>query len=168
MKQIASEHNVQQLQQIFDCLGRYGGIIRTADPKKDWDLKVYTDDVTELEEEEFLSPRKLSEDEIQIVIGMSNGTFTDPQFLLVAKMDDDKLKEVEIMYRFSRLITGNFYTTNDDMFIMYGANGEVGKEKDDEPLKKQFTEFLALATRDVYLKNPAEVEKFTNYVSKMY
>lgn len=146
MGKIATKEATKQLQQLFDFLGEYGGVIKTSAPDNWWDL--------DLEVEIIENSRK------QIIIGIFevvNGDVVyDPKFEVDLFMDDKRIKEVEIKSCEANGLFGPMFVDTNDILHAMGS-----KEKDQLGLVQRFSIFMRNMTEvGPYLKEPKEVRKY--------
>ena len=87
MGKMATKKAAKQLQQLFDFLGEFGGVIETDKPENWWNL--------DLEVEQIEGDKK------NILVGVytsvSGDVIYDPVFRVVAREEDDKIVEVEVL-----------------------------------------------------------------------
>lgn len=142
---IADEKSKQQLQLIFDYLGKFGGVITTDDPGTWWNL--------DLEVHEIHG--KMKPCFIGVFSFINDDVIFDPKFELYLVMDGDKIEEVRIMECEETTMMGTTYVDGDDKLHGFGVI-----EDDPYGLVERFSNFMKNMTEvGPYLKNPATVEK---------
>ncbi len=152
--QKATKNSVKLLQKIFDTLGKYGGTIVTKEPGSWWNLYVDADD-SEVE-------GKITS-QIGVYKDVNSDIMFDPIFKIQMEMDGDRIKNADIFYCEATTIFG---TTHIDGNNILTATFSSEREKDDIGLKERFEGFLInMAEEGPYLSDPAEVKKYTKYLS---
>lgn len=147
MGKMATKKAAKQLQQLFDFLGEFGGVIETDKPENWWNL--------DLEVEQIEGDKK------NILVGVytsvSGDVIYDPVFRVVAREEDDKIVEVEVLECEENTVLGTSTVDGDDMIHRLGTT-----EKDTFGLKKRFKSFMDNMTENgPYLTEPRSVKKYT-------
>lgn len=147
MGKMATKKAAKQLQQLFDFLGEFGGVIETNMPENWWNL--------DLEVEQIEGDKK------NILVGVyssvSGDVIYDPVFHVVAREEDDKIAEVEVLDCEETTVLGTSTVDGDDMIHGFGTT-----EKDPFGLKNRFTSFMDNMTGSgPYLTEPKSVKKYT-------
>ncbi|MCR4641723.1 MAG: hypothetical protein K5697_06810 [Lachnospiraceae bacterium] len=152
MGKFASEEAIENLQKIFDFLGKYGGAITTKNPTNWW--KLYVD--TDLRDDGRIATQ------IGIHSDLNGDTIFDPIFRIAVTWEDDKIKEVEIFSCEETTVFGTSVVDADDMISMSGI-----REKDEYGLVERFDSFMHnMAEVGPYLRDPEKVVKYDSYLSE--
>ena len=143
----ASKRSTEQLQQVFDLLGEFGGVIETKSPEAWWSLDVEVIDI--------------DKDKKDVVIGVFkniNGDIMfDPQFELTLTMQGDKIVEAVIHQFVQTTLVGTTVVSDDDMICFYGI-----REKAPKGLRDLFEGFMKTVTEiGPYLTDPKSVTRYT-------
>ena len=143
----ALKKSVEQLQQIFDVLGEYGGTIETKKPENWWTLDLEVVDI--------------DGDKKDIMIGVFkefNGDIMfDPQIKLTLTMGNGKVVDAEIHEFSNTTIFGTSVVDADGMLHMNGMT-----EKSPQGLRGLFEGFMNnMVEQGPYLKDPKKVTKYT-------
>ena len=142
----ALKKSVEQLQQLFDFLGEYGGSIETNNPGIWWTL--------DLEVECVYDEKK------DILIGVFNTVngdiMFDPQVKLTLTMKDGKIEEADIIEYSNTTIVGTSVVDAEGYIHMNGI-----KEKYPKGLRSLFEGFMDnMVEVGPYLKEPKNVIKY--------
>lgn len=142
MGKMASGKAVEQLQQIYNQLGEFGGIIETKNPENWWSLSL-----------------QLNDDKTKCSVGVFsklNGDYIyDPGFHLNIKLNDGTITEAEILDCVETTILGTTRVDGNDMISGFGI-----VEKDECGLEKRFSNFMNnMTVAGPYLSDPAKVTK---------
>ncbi|MCR5654022.1 MAG: hypothetical protein K6G07_00055 [Lachnospiraceae bacterium] len=146
MAKQATDQARQQLQKVFDKLGKFGGTIQTKKPEewKTFDLEV----------------ERMDKETKDIMIGVFHSVDGEvlfyPQFRLSLKMEEDSIVEAYIHNCIKQTIFGTTEIDSEDLITGFG-----NVEKTTPGLEQEFTDFMEdIAKKGPYLTKPEKITKY--------